>query len=193
MSRAQYPMSENAVQRLVREGYHALIICEGTAEEVVIKKLIDADALIFPQEDVIEVTRTRKASEIQANYLSYDFPWPVCIMRVLDSRKESFQLGSLYVNRYPVINVFTHPEMEALVIVREGMWQQWSKVKSSVRPSVYCKQELGMKKIKRAAFLEAYWDVGSIVAAVRDYRRLSKIPAGELCLADVIKEDLIAS
>ena len=192
MSRAWYLMGENVVQRLAREGYHALIVCEGTAEEVVIKKLIKADALIFSQKTIIDVTRTRKASEIQANYLSYDFPWPLCIVRVLDSRKESFRLGALYADRYPVVNVYTHPEMEVLAIIREGAWQRWSKVKSSMHANVFCRQRLGMKTIKRAAFLETYWDAESIISAAREYRRLSKIPTGELCLADVIREDLVA-
>ena len=184
-------MSETAIQRLARGGYHPLIICEGTAEEVITKKLLSADALIFPRDSIVDITRKRKASEIQTDFLSYDFPWPVCIMRVLDSRKESFRLGALYTNRFPVVNVVTHPEMEILAVIREGAWQKWSKAKSRVRPSEYCKQELGMKVIKRAAFLEEFWDAESIIAAAREYRRVSKILSGEFCLADVIKENLL--
>ena len=52
--------------------------------------------------------------------MNYDYDWPVCIARVLDSRKEKFRLGNLYRDRYQVKSYITHPEIEVLVILREG-------------------------------------------------------------------------
>lgn len=66
-------------------GYHPVISCEGTAEKVTVDILLEADALVFPESDVVAVTRLRKASDIQDNYLNLDYDWPVCIVRVLDS------------------------------------------------------------------------------------------------------------
>lgn len=66
-------------------GYHPIISCEGTGEEVLVRKLIEDDALIFSNDEVIEVTRKRKAADIQERYLNYEYDWPVCIVRVLDS------------------------------------------------------------------------------------------------------------
>lgn len=166
-------------------GYHPVISCEGTAEQVAVEILLEADALVFPEADVVGVTRLRKAADIQAEYLNYDYDWPVCVIRVLDSRKERFKLGNLYVDRFPVASFVTHPEMEVLVIIREGAWGRWHG--SHVKPSDFCKQELGMREVKREGFLRGYWDAGSLVAAAREYRRLSKIPKGELCLADLIQ------
>ena len=68
-------------------GCHPIFSCEGTAEQVVVRKLLEADVLVFPAVDVVEVTRKRKASDIQADFLGFDYDWPVCIVRVLDSRK----------------------------------------------------------------------------------------------------------
>lgn len=166
-------------------GYHPIISCEGTAEQIAVEILLDADALVFSRRNIVSVTRLRKAVDIQAEFLNYDYDWPVCVIRVLDSRKERFKLGNLYENRFPVFSYVTHPEMEVLAIIREGMWSRWHDC--HVKPSDFCKQELGLREIKRAEFLKKYWDAGSLVAAAREYRRLSKVPKGELCLADLIR------
>ena len=44
-----------------------------------------------------------------------------------------------------------------------------------------------MSEIKSNEFLTVYWDVDSIAAAAREYKRLSKIGKDELCLADLIR------
>lgn len=166
-------------------GYHPIISCEGTAEQVAVETLLEADALVFPAGDVVDVTRVRKASDIQDEYLKFDYDWPVCVVRVLDSRKERFKLGNLYAGRFPVASYVTHHEIEVLAIIREGAWRRWHG--SRMKPSDFCKQELGMREVKREGFLRGYWDANSLMAAAREYKRLSKIPKGELCLANLIR------
>lgn len=163
---------------------HPIISCEGTAEEVIVNKLVDSGNLIFPTDNVIAITRKRRAADIQDEYLGYDYDYPVCILRVLDSRKERFRLGPLYRNRFHVYNIFTHPEIEILCVIRENEWHQYQKSKK--KPSDYCKQNLGLSKIKQRDFLKSYWDDESIIKAAREYKRLSNIKKGELCLADII-------
>lgn len=164
--------------------FHPIISCEGTAEQVLMEKLLGASALVFPATNVVEITRKRKANEIQ-ELLNYNFDWPVCVIRILDSRKEQFRLNRLYAERFPVWSFVTHPEIEVLAIVKEGQWRRWEK--SRKRPSDFCKQDLGMANIKQKCFLDDYWTAQSIVEAANEYRRLSKIPKGEYCLADLIK------
>ena len=163
---------------------HFIVSCEGAAEEVIVRKLLAANAFVFPSQNVIEVTRKRKASVIQDAFLGFDYDWPVSILRVHDSRKESFALGKLYKDRYSVIDVVTHPEIDVLTIINEGKWEAWKR--TSVKPSEYCATALRMPKIKQKGFLEQYWDVEGIVGAAREYRRLSKLQPGEICLADII-------
>lgn len=174
----------NVLERWAGEGRHAIVSCEGTVEQSVIEKLLGADALVFPRDNIVDVTRLRKAADIEESYLSFDYDWPVCVVRVHDSRKEHFRLGRLYADRFPVASVLTHPEMEVLTIIREGEWQRWHK--GRLKPSEYCVQALGMRGIKSAEFVNGYWDAESIKNAAEEYRRLSKIPRGELCLADLI-------
>lgn len=163
---------------------HAIISCEGAAEQVIVGKLLKADALIVPAENVVDVTRKRSAAGIKEEYLNYDYPWPVCIARVLDSRTEKFALGKLY-ERFQVLSFITHPEIEILAVMREGAWDKWKR--SGKKPSDFCKQDLGMSEIKSNEFLTVYWDVDSIIEAAGEYRKLSKIGKDELCLADLIR------
>ena len=81
-------------------------------------------------------------------------------------------------------NYVTHPEIEVLAIIREGAWRRWHG--GRMKPSDFCKQELGMHEVKREGFLKSYWNADSLTAAAKEYKRLSKIPKGELCLADLI-------
>lgn len=169
---------------------HPLIICEGTCEEVIVKKLLSADLLVFPRANVIDITQIRGATQIQENFLAYDVDEPACIVRLLDSRKERFVLGSLYRERFPVYNFYTHPEIEMLAIIKEGCHSAYTKrQKSRVKPSTYCMNELKLTEIKQRGFLESYWDIPSLLSAIREYKRVSRIPRGELCLADLLKQD----
>ena len=168
-------------------GYHPLFSCEGTGEEVIISKLVEADALLFPKDHVVDITRKRKSTDIQSEYLGFEYDWPVCIVRILDSLRERFKLGPLYAERYPVVSVHTRPEIEMLVIIREGQYSDYSKRKSSMKPSIYCKSVLGLRDVKSQQFLEDYWDVEHIVDAAARYQRLARLESGELCLADLIR------
>lgn len=175
------------IDELVVEGYHPIFSCEGSAEQIVVEKLLAANALAFAADDVVDVTRKRKAADIQEEHLSYDYDFPVCIVRLLDSRKERFKLGNLYVDRFPVVSVLTHPEIEILAILKEGKWEKWSR--SGKKPSEFCKSDLGFgHQMKSAEFLKGYWDADSLVKAAMEYRRISSIPKGEICLADLLNE-----
>lgn len=169
------------------EGHHPLFACEGTGEEVIISKLVEADALVFPKDHVVDITRKRKSTDIQSEYLGFEYDWPVCIVRVLDSLRERFHLGPLYADRFPVVSVHTRPEIEMLIIIREGHFADYSKRKSSTKPSVYCKSAFGFRDVKSQPFLDDYWDAESIVDAAIQYRRVAHLESDELCLADLIK------
>lgn len=177
----------NSVAELVELGHHFIIVCEGTCEEVVVEKLRAGNRLIVPEDRIIDVVRRSSVESFTDRHLNYDYDWPVTILRVVDSRSERFRLKSLYASRFKVMSFVTRPEIEMLTIIRTGRFKEYSKVKSSVKPSVYCKQQLGMRDIKSRQFLENHWaDVDVLVDAILKYRRLANLKSGELCLADLI-------
>ena len=74
------------------------------------------------------------------------------------------------------------------IIVCEGKFSGYAKVKSTVRPSEYRKDRLGMgRRVKSREFLKGYWNSDSLVKAAREYKRVSKLTRGEHCLADILR------
>lgn len=173
-------LASNLEQSLV------LISCEGEAENTIISILKSNDAFCFPPNQILDITNKRKACDIQEEYLNIDYGKPLFLLRIVDSKSAQFQLGNLYRERCVVYDIHTRPEIEMLVIIREGMYDTYQKVASSMKPSDFCKQTLRMPYVKRPTWLNGYWDFASLKSAIIDYRRLHRLSKGELCLADIL-------
>lgn len=167
-------------------------ICEGSAESVIINKLLDANKLKFTRNDLLEneVLRCRSAQNFEDKYLSKRFVKKITVYRILDSRKENFKLRKVYESKVDVINVITAPEIEMLVIINEGKFADYTNKKNSktyAKPSEYCKTILKYPSVKTEKFIEEYFsDIDSLISAIKEYKRLSNIPKNEICLADIL-------
>jgi len=115
------------------------------------------------------------------------FTKKITVYRILDSRREDFKLNKAYKSKIDVINIITAPEIEMLVIINEGKYLQYSKVKSKTKPSEFCKNTLKFSKVKSTEFITDYFsNVDDLINAIFEYKRLSNIPSGEKCLADLL-------
>lgn len=161
----------------LRDSY-IICICEGAAEEAVIDLMLDANRLIFHREQLIDggVTRKRKACDIETEYLHRDYEKPVNIIRVLDSRKESFKLGKIYADRYRIYNVYTRPEIEMLLIISEKHYDNYTQKigKEKGKPSEYCKSILfPCDAVKSKKFwLDYFREPERLIGAIRRYHQL---------------------
>jgi hypothetical protein len=164
-----------------------LFSCEGKAERLILSKLRQEKRLLCPGESIVDFTSLRSADSIENRYLGLDYDQQLIIVRVLDSRSERFKLSRLYRGRFPVFSVYTRPEIEMLAIIKEDRFVEYDKVKSRVKPSQFCKEALGIARIKDTAFLDTYWNADELSRAIREYRRIKQIKSGELCLADILK------
>ncbi|MCL2150753.1 MAG: hypothetical protein FWH50_00805 [Coriobacteriia bacterium] len=135
-----------------------LFSCEGAAEEVIVRKLSTAGYLICPEPSIIGITKKRGARDIERSFLDIDYDRELLIVRIHDSSSEAFKLGKLYEPRFKVYDVLTHREIEMLAIINEGRLADYEKVKSTMKPSAYCKEVLHMKKVKQTEFLKDYWE-----------------------------------
>lgn len=80
-----------------------------------------------------------------------------------------------------------------LIIVHKGKYAEYSRVKSHIKPSEFCKETLKLPSVKTAEFIENYFsDIEDLLYAIKEYKRLSNIPKNEICLADLIIEWRIA-
>jgi len=169
-----------------------LIACivEGTAERVIINKLLDAGCLIFSRNQLLdqELLKCRNAREFEDKYLGKGFKQKISVYRILDSRTEKFKLRKVYQNKVDVVNVITAPEIEILVILKENKLKDYAKYTSELKPSEYCIQKLKLPNVKTKEFLENYFsDIDELVELVKKYKRVHKVLKNESCIADLLK------
>lgn len=167
-------------------------IVEGTAERVIITKLLDNDKLKFSRNELLdeELLRSRTARKFEEKYLGKSFKSKISVFRILDSKTEKFKLRKTYASKVDVINIITAPEIEILVILKEGKFDDYCKCKSKFKPSEYCSQVLRIPKVKNEDFLEEYFsDVEELENVIKEYKSKHKFLKGELCLADILKDN----
>ena len=104
-------------------------ICEGAAEKAIMEILLDADKLIFKRDDLLEgeLLRCRSGKNFEEQHLRKGFTERITVLRILDSRREQFRLSKAYEHKIEVINVITAPEIEMLVIFKEGKYEDYKK------------------------------------------------------------------
>lgn len=167
---------------------YKVCICEGSAENAIIDILLDNNLLIFNREDMIEeeVIRCREGRKFEERYLRKGFKDKISVIRVLDSRRENFKISKAYAGKVDVINVITAPEIEMLIIFNEGKYKEFKK--SGKKPSSFCKEDLKMTEVKSYDFVKDYFsDPEVLVAAIKKYHEMSKVPKGEYILLDLLR------
>ena len=151
-------------------------IVEGGAERAILDTLLNHGKLIFSKENLMdgEILRRCSAREFETNYLNKEFDEPITVIRVIDSRREKFSLGKGFQEKIRLVTVITAPEIDVLIIIAEGAYKHF--LKKKMKPSEYCKGDLGIKDVKSKKFVEEYFqDVDKLVNALREYKRLKKI------------------
>ena len=164
------------------------VICEGGAETAIMEMLLDADQLICTEEDLfyVEIIRCRSAGTFERRYLNVRMGFKLTVIRVLDSRRENFKLSRPYCDRVEVINVITAPEIEMLIILNEGRYDQFKK--SGMKPSEYCKQIFKNENLKSRKWVKEYFrNIDDLLRSIRLYEHVSDVRKGEHTLQDLLK------
>ncbi|MDM8271568.1 hypothetical protein [Thermophilibacter provencensis] len=181
---------------------YVLFSCEGAAEGVIIQRLYEDGLLVVDKDRVVfdavysdrPYTRTRKAADIASQYLGMDYSVNgaegLLVARIVDSRSARFELPKRAGADAVVQSFFTRPEIEMLAVHKQGafdLWQRQSRRNRSLKPSEFCKQELGLSKIKETKFLKEYWSNGAELAeCIKRYASKARRENDELMLADLL-------
>ena len=104
-------------------------ICEGAAEQAIMELLLNDNRLIFTYDDMLEgeVLRCRSAKSFEEQHLRKGFTEKITVLRILDSRRENFNLSKAYASKIKVINIITAPEIEMLVIFHERKYAEFKR------------------------------------------------------------------
>lgn len=168
------------------------ILCEGSAERIVMEKLLEGGLLPFSADDIITDEWDRPtilrmpAKKFARVYLELEHSQPVIVLRVLDSVHEKFILPPAFRKTTPVVSCYTRPEIERLIILHEGWESEWQKVKSRTKPSDFCKERIN-SRIKQEDWLRQYWSPEALRVAIHAYSHVHQ-PVGkdEHTLADLL-------
>lgn len=158
------------------------ILCEGAAEQAILEILLENDVLTIKKESLFEekVFRERSAENFFKKYMRVDLNEKVTIYRILDSKNENFKIKNKikkdFQGKYEVVDIVTSPEIEMLVIISEGRFTDYLKVKSKIKPSEYCKQSLNLRRVKEYHFIREYFsDVNHLISVITEYHSLMKV------------------
>lgn len=174
-------------------------IPEGSAEKVIMKKLFYNNKLVFKNGDSYEgdkliraFSRTRQGEKFAREELQMDYGKShINILRILDCKKEKFALPKVYDERIEsgeirIFNILTRPEIEILIIINEGHYEKFTNKKGNIKPSTYCKRELGMKEVKTEEFVSGYFeDIDILINSIQKYKKLHS-QKDEYCLFDLL-------
>ncbi|MCD8118020.1 MAG: GNAT family acetyltransferase [Lachnospiraceae bacterium] len=172
-----------------------LVMCEGANEKALMDILLENHRLSFTEDDLLGLV-TYHARQIRSSGVVKAAlnmcPEEVKILRIGDTQSEKLFIPMEYRDKIISIEKYcTKPELEMLLIISEGLTEDYEKVKSSVRPKNFAKQNIRLNRKKydnSTEFYKNYYnDCEKLTDAIREYKRSRGAhQRDELYLADLL-------
>ncbi len=174
-----------------------LIMCEGPNEKCIIDLLLNSDCLCFSTDDLLDLVpyHARQISTSGAVRTALNmYPGVVDVYRIGDKQSDRLFIPPDYRAKIGEVRKYcTKPELEMLLIISEGLFGEYDKVKSQTSPKEFAKThiKLGNKRYNNTTqFYVDYWgrDISNLVYAIKEYKRLhgKTHNKDEYCLADLL-------
>lgn len=170
-----------------------VLACEGKSELDLVNLLLDEGKLCFTRDDLLDhrAHHVRQLNDIAALIQILPMQTELIVYRIGDTQKDEYDLSRFKIRRdsglLDIRKVCTRPEIEILVIIGEGQWDDFLKKKSKIKPKQFVKASI-KEYSSFSDYLKAK-DVDEIVMAIREYKRLIKNKPGEMYLADLLMEN----
>ncbi len=175
-----------------------LIMCEGANELMLIKILLENDALIFTEDDLLGLNpyharqiRTSSQVKLELNLYSGN---DVMIMRIGDKQTDRLTIPADFKEKISQVEKYcTLPELEMLLIISEGLVKEFEKVKSTVKPKDFAKEHIecnGKRYDNSSQFYRDYYgsNCDKLISAIKEYKRIKgSHRKDQLYLADILK------
>lgn len=173
-------------------------MCEGPNELTLINILLENDALIFTEDDLLGLTAYH-ARQIKTNAqvriaLNMYFGNDVLVMRVGDKQSERLVIPPDFKEKISGTEKYcTLPELEMLLIISEGLVREYDKVKSTTKPKEFAKEHIRCNRRRydnSSQFYSDYYgsDCEKLIRALKEYKSIrGSHKKDELYLADILK------
>ena len=174
-----------------------LIMCEGTNEKTILELLLEHNKLIFKQDDLLnlEIYHAKQfVPYIISNINHYN--GDITILRIGDKQKDILKIPKEISHRITSKNIIkcrTSFELEILLIINEGKYKEFIKVKSKVTAKEFAKTNIkynGQYYNGSCEFWENYYQkrINNLVNNIKECKRITKIEKNEIYLADLLKK-----
>lgn len=161
--------------------------CEGPSEVQLMLDLLDKGVLIFDKKEILDrrPIHFRQPREIAALIDTLPIDEEIVFYRIGDTQKDEYNLSYFRArkDRITIIKVCTKPELEILIIINEGLYDEFLKEKSKTMPKQFVKTH-----VKDYTNFNDYLNAHDLRFAIDEYKRLKKNDKNEMCLADLIKK-----
>lgn len=175
-----------------------LIMCEGSNELTLVNILLENNALIFTEDDLLGLSAYH-ARQITTNAqvrlaLNMYFGNDVHIMRIGDKQTDRLIIPPDFRKKISAVEKYcTLPELEILLIISEGLVKEYEKVKSKIKPKEFAKCHIRCGKIRydnSSQFYKDYFggNCNKLINTIREYKRIRGFhKKDELYLADILR------
>jgi len=174
-----------------------LIMCEGRNELEIIKILLEHKKMIFSEDDLLNLVpyHARQIGNNKAVQIALKlYHGEVKIFRIGDKLNDKFKIPKEYRRKIVGVKKFcTKPELEMLLIISEKQGTSFDKVKSTISPKKFAKNNIIYNRHRydnsTLFYREYYGDrIELLVDTIKEYKRIKgKHSKDELYLADLIK------
>lgn len=174
-----------------------LIMCEGPNELAIVKILLRNNMLSFAEDDLLGLTpfharQIAKSGQVKTELNMYSDK--VEVLRIGDKQSDELKIPKEYKGMiYSVEKYCTKPELEILMIIAEGKYNDFLKVKSKMSPKEYAKKNIaynGKRYNNSTKFYEDYFGSRPEILhdAIVEYSRVNKgHEKGERYLAELLR------
>lgn len=173
-----------------------LILTEGGAEKAIIELLMESKLLIFSIDEMIDMRPhlNRQIENSMLHILIRQLPSDekVQIIRIGDKMSDKLEIPKDITHKIlPIKKCCIKPEFEMLIIINEGLYDDFQKYKSYQKPSEYAKTRIRHNNIsynKSQNWVKAYFKENDLISALIKYKQKSSHKRGEGHLLDLIKK-----
>lgn len=165
-----------------------VVACEGNSEVKLMSLLLEEQRLIFSSRDILDHRpfHIRQPKAIATVLNDLPLREEITFYRIGDTLNDKFDLncfGELRKEHIKVVNVCTTPEIEMLIIICEGLFNDYSKNKNEYSPKEYVKTF-----VKGYVSFDDYIKNHDMIFAIKEYKRLKKQRRkDDLFLADLLR------
>ncbi len=171
-----------------------LILLEGNTEKAFVERLIDESLFSIRTEDMLDLRPHQKRQIVPSLHaLIRQLPSDekVTILKIGDKLSDRLTIPKdIQLKILSEIKYCTKPEFEILIILAEGLYEAYQKVKSKKKPKIFAKENIihnNQRYTNTQTWIKSYFSKPNIIKALTEYRRVTKHSKDEHYLLELIK------